>query len=81
MSPNPSAEYDEVLARVRAWPPEQRLHLAEDLLRSLPRASTPDGLRGVPVERVRGVATGAGSVPDDETVRRWIEEHRAEKYG
>jgi len=81
MSSNPTAEYDEILARARTWPPEQRLRLAEDLLRSLPRASAADGLRGVPVEKVRGVAAGTGPVPDDDTVRRWIEEHHAEKYG
>ncbi len=81
MSPNPTAEYEEILARVQAWPPEQRLHLAEDLLRSMPRPVAPDGLRGVPVEKVRGIAAGTGSVPDDDTVRRWVEEHSAEKYG
>ena len=81
MSPSTTAEYDEILARVRTWPPEQRLHLAEDLLRSFPPAHAPDGLRGVPVEKVRGVALGAGSIPDDDTVRRWVEEHHAEKYG
>lgn len=81
MTTNPTAEYDEILARVRTWPPEQQLHLAGDLLRSLPHLIAPDGLRGVPVEKVCGVAAGAGSIPDDDTVRRWIEEHRAEKYG
>jgi hypothetical protein len=35
----------------------------------------------VPAEKVRGVAAGAGTVPDDDTVRRWIEEHHSEKYG
>jgi hypothetical protein len=81
MSPTPTAEYDEILARVQTWPPEQRLRLAEDLLRSFPPARGPDGLRGVPVEKVRGVAAGAGPPPDDDAVRRWIEEHRREKYG
>ncbi len=81
MSANLTAEYDEVLARALTWPPHQRLHLAEDLLRSLPRATGPDGLRGVPVEKVRGVAAGPGPAPDDDTVRRWVEEHQAEKYG
>ena len=39
------------------------------------------GLRGVPAEKVRGMAAGAGSPPDDETVNRWIHEHRVEKHG
>jgi hypothetical protein len=39
------------------------------------------GLRGVPAEKVRGIAASDGSPPDDETVNRWIEERRVEKYG
>jgi hypothetical protein len=39
------------------------------------------GLRGVPAEKVRGIAAGDGSPPDDETVNRWIQERRVEKYG
>ena len=81
MSSNLTAEYNEILARVRTWPQQQRLRLAEDLLRSLPYVSDADGLRGVPVEQVRGMAAGAGPVPDDNTVRRWVEAHHAEKYG
>jgi hypothetical protein len=81
VAPAATAEYNEVLARVKTWPAEQRLCLAEDLLRSFHPAHGPDGLRGVPVEQVRGVAAGAGLAPDDDSVRRWIEEHRREKYG
>jgi hypothetical protein len=39
------------------------------------------GPRGVPAEQVRGIAAGAGSPPDDDTVKRWIQERRVEKYG
>jgi hypothetical protein len=81
MPPAALAEYNEVLARVKTWPAEQRRRLAEDLLRSFHPARGPDGLRGVPVEKVRGVAAGVGPAPDDDTVRCWIERHRREKYG
>jgi hypothetical protein len=37
--------------------------------------------RGVPAEQVRGIAAGAGSPPDLDTVNRWIHERRVEKYG
>ncbi|MFO0964109.1 MAG: hypothetical protein U0793_00795 [Gemmataceae bacterium] len=37
--------------------------------------------RGVPAAQVRGIAAGAGVPPDDETIKRWIEEHRLEKHG
>jgi hypothetical protein len=36
---------------------------------------------GVPATEIRGIATGNGSPPDDETVKQWIHEHRTEKYG
>ena len=39
------------------------------------------GLRGVPAAQVRGIAAGDGPPPDDETVSKWIQERRAEKYG
>ena len=45
-----------------------------------PEKLTP-GLRGVPAEKVRGIAAGDGSPPDDETVKRWIQERRVEKHG
>jgi hypothetical protein len=81
VAPNWTTEYDEILARVQTWPPEQRLLLAENLLRAFPQQRDADGLRGVPVERVRGVAAGPGSVPDNDTILRWVEEHLEEKYG
>ncbi len=39
------------------------------------------GPRGVPAEQVRGIAAGDGPPPDDDTVNRWIQERRVEKYG
>jgi hypothetical protein len=37
--------------------------------------------RGVPAGQVRGTAAGEGPPPDDETVNRWIQERRVEKFG
>jgi hypothetical protein len=74
-------EYEAVLSKVRSWAPEMRLSLAEQLLHSLHPVVRPAEPRGVPVEQVRGIAAKAGPPPDDETVRRWVEEHRAEKHG
>lgn len=37
--------------------------------------------RGVPAAQVLGIAAGAGSPPDDDTVKRWIHERRVEKHG
>lgn len=38
-------------------------------------------LRGVSAADILGIGAGTGSPPDDETVKQWIGEHRAEKYG
>ena len=37
--------------------------------------------RGVPAADIRGVAAGNGPPPDDETVERWMNERRTEKFG
>ena len=37
--------------------------------------------RGVPVEQVLGLAAGKSPPPDDDTVRRWIDEYRMTKAG
>jgi hypothetical protein len=73
-------EFEHVLSRVQAWTPEMRRSLAEQLLRSLQPAVPTAGLRGMPVEQVRGIAANDRPPPDDDTVKRWIEDHRAEKY-
>jgi predicted DNA-binding antitoxin AbrB/MazE fold protein len=39
------------------------------------------GGRGVPASQVLGIAAGNGPPPDDETVRRWIEERRLQRAG
>ena len=81
MSITQASEVQGVLERVRSWSPEMRLTLAEELLRSLHPLLRPSEARGLPAERVRGIAAGDGPPPDDDTVKRWIRERRLEKYG
>lgn len=75
------SDYEEVLEKIRSWPPEVRLTLAEELLRSLRPVVGHNGCRGVPAEQALGIGAGKGPPPDDETVKRWMEERRMEKYG
>jgi hypothetical protein len=74
-------DYHDILTSARALPPNERLSLAEELLRTLHSAVSPSPPRGLPADQVRGLAGGAAPPPDDDTVRSWIEEHRAAKYG
>ena len=43
--------------------------------------SAADVSRGVPAAQVLGIAAGDAPPPDDETVKRWLEEGRTEKHG
>jgi hypothetical protein len=81
MSTSQAVEYAAVLEKVRSWPAEMRLTLAEQLLHSLHPEVRTNGRRGIPAEQVLGLAAGKGPPPDDETVKQWIHEHRLEKYG
>jgi hypothetical protein len=79
MEPTEAAEYWRVLEKVQAWPSELRLALAEALLHSLHRELHPNGSRGVPVEKMLGMAAGKGPPPSDATIKQWIEEYRLRK--
>ena len=79
MTPDP--DYSTVLRRVLAWPIDARIALARDLLSTIrSEVAKQRGTRNT-VSRALGLAKGKGAVPSDEEVRRWIDEHRMEKYG
>jgi hypothetical protein len=72
----------DILERVKGWPPESRIVLAHRILETVESGTTPPRAR--PVRSVReliGMGAGGSPPPDDETIRRWIAEHRAEKSG
>jgi len=56
MSVAQTSEYTSVLEKVRAWPAEMRLSLAEDLLRSLHPEVRPAERRGMPAADAEGPA-------------------------
>lgn len=76
-----------VLERINAWPVAARPMLALKVLESLDRPdqamveSPRPAPRGRPVEDLRGLAAGPKPPPDDDDVKRWIDEHRMGKYG
>ncbi|MGO9597143.1 MAG: hypothetical protein ACLP7Q_03885 [Isosphaeraceae bacterium] len=76
-------QMSEVLQRVIAWSPADRITLARRILETLePKTLTaaPVG-RGRSFEEIREQFQTDSPVPDDATVRRWISEERLEKYG
>lgn len=72
----------DILERVKGWPPESRIVLARRILETLESGPTTARAPGVrSVRELIGMGAGDSPPPDDETVRRWIDERRAEKYG
>ncbi len=84
MSSNQNAEITDVLQRVQAWPVVMRMALARQILQSTETSTTEDGppkQRGVSAQELRQISKRVGTPPDDATVKRWLHEHRMEKYG
>jgi hypothetical protein len=78
-----SREMADVLDRVKRWPVAERFALVREVLETL-APKVPPALpvsRGRPVEEILASFKTDEPAPDDETVRRWIDERRIEKYG
>ncbi len=73
--------YESVLAIVRAWPPEQRLLLVQDVMKTLETAFRSGQLRRQTAEEALGLLVTNQAPPSDREVQQWLEEHRMEKYG
>ena len=86
MSTAEATELTDVLNRVKTWPTTLRITLARKILESLDKAEAPAAppapkTRGLSAAEVQGLLKTDRPPPDDETVERWIDEHRMEKYG
>lgn len=74
-------EISEVVARVAAWPPAERIKLARKILETVETAGERRSSRGYSAAEVIALLQSRQPAPNDETVRRWRDEHRTEKYG
>jgi hypothetical protein len=75
-------EYEHVLRQVAAWPPEQRLSLAQAIVASVrPHPSRRAAAPRRTADRAYGLLKGPLPPPDDDDVKRILHEHRMEKYG
>ena len=74
-------EISEVFSRVAAWPPAERIKLARKILESVETPTEKRTSRGYSAAEVIALLQSRQPAPDDQTVRRWIDEHRMEKYG
>jgi hypothetical protein len=82
MSTAEATELTDVLNRVKTWPTTLQITLAHKILESLDNAATATAkVRGLKAVEIQGLLKTDRPPPDDETVERWIDEHRMEKYG
>ena len=72
--------YETIRSTILQWPAEMRFALLRDLLYTLSPADRQPSGAGT-LSQARGLLTGETPPPSDEQVRKWLDEHRQEKYG
>lgn len=73
--------FDSVVEQVKRWPPDYRLALAQEILRSLTATYGSSAPRSKTLARALGLLTSEQPVPSDATIKQWLRERREEKYG
>ena len=81
MSLSETTEIIELLNRVRHWPNGTRMELIRRLLEISHETSHTTPARVIrSVRELIGIGASESVPPDDETTRRWVDEHQLEKY-
>ena len=81
MSSTETSEYAAVLETVRRWSQDLQKELLHDVASGLRQPADPTGRRGRPVRELIGLGAGPAAPPDDDEVRRWVDEMRMRKHG
>ena len=82
MSMLPQQDLTSVLEAIKSWPPPMRVSLARMILETVETPEPAPGPRqGLSATEVMDLMKTDKPAPDDETVRRWIDEHLVEKHG
>lgn len=81
MSHNETSEMADVLDRVRTWPADEQIHLAQQILQSVAaqRANRPDRSRSL--KNLLGILQPANGLPSDADCRAALETALMEKHG
>ena len=74
-------EYENILKIVREWPTTRRFTLVQDLLKTLAPSQEGPPPKRETLRKALGLLSSDQPAPSDEEVRRWLDEHRMEKYG
>lgn len=81
MNATENISYEGVLKIVGQWPVAQQIALIEDVLKSVSPRIEPPRHRQPTIDRAFGLLATDQPAPTDEEVKRWLDEHRVEKYG
>ena len=81
MEPLETTTYETVLNTVRQWPPDRRFALVQDVLNTLTPEVKPSRPRRKTLEKALGLLATSQPAPSDAEIKRWLDEHRMEKYG
>ncbi len=68
-------EFENVIRQVSTWSDGARLALARRLLESLDPSADSKRRRGLSAAEAAALTNSRQPAPDDETVRRWADEH------
>lgn len=80
MDSGKTVKYENILTIINHWSPAQRLLLLQDILKSLNTEWIRRTPRQKTLETALGLLARKGPAPTDEQVKKWLEEHRLQKY-
>ena len=85
MTTTESTEFAEIIQHIQLWPTSMRIALAQRILEGLKTTASGKEIakqpRGPSAAEVAALFKTERAVPDDATVKQWMDEHRMEKYG
>lgn len=74
-----AVDYRSIVELIRRWPPEQRVALAQDILKTLATEASASRAPRNTLERASGLLAN-GTAPTDDDVKQWLDERRTGKY-
>ncbi|MBA7654254.1 hypothetical protein ES703_62130 [subsurface metagenome] len=80
MDSGETSKYENILTIINHWSPEQRRLLLQDILESLKKEWIHRAPRQKTLETALGLLARKGPAPTDEEVKKWLEDHRFQKY-
>jgi len=80
MGSGKNTKYNNIITTISSWPPEEKILLLQDILKSLKTEWPHRPARQNTLETALGLLVGNEPAPTDEEVKKWLTEHRLEKY-